>query len=158
MTRRDLIKELRRWGVRLTAQRLVVAEVIANSDDHPTAQDIYDRVRSRFPHITLGTIYNTLHVLVKTGFVQPLVFADRTRYDSNLRPHVNLICLHCGVMADALNGDQTVDALLQKVTTEDFEVVSQRVDFYGVCAACRALGPAARRPDRKRPESAHTGG
>ena len=88
----DLVQTLRTWGIRMTAQRLAVAEVLTESDDHPTLQ-VYERVRDRFPHITMGTVYNTMTVLAEKGFVQLLIFNADTRYASNLEPHANLVCV-----------------------------------------------------------------
>lgn len=133
---------MRRWGVRVTAQRLAVAEVLAESDDHPTAQEIYQRVQARFPHITMSTVYNTVNILAKSGFIQPLSFADGTRYDANPSPHANLVCLQCGSITDALDTDDVMSRLREQITTHSgFQVISQRVDFYGLCPQCTAAVP-----------------
>lgn len=130
---------MRRWGVRVTAQRLAVAEALANSDDHPTAQDIYRRVRARFPHITMGTVYNTVNTLAKSGFIQPLPFPDGTRYDTNPAPHANLVCIQCHSILDAPDEDGTVRRLREEVVRRSgFRIISQRVDFYGLCPNCAA--------------------
>lgn len=139
LARRDIVEELRRWGVRVTAQRLAVAEVLVNSRDHPTATDVYDRVRADFPHITISTVYNAINVLARTGLIQPLAFSEATRYDANRQSHANLVCAHCGTIRDAVDGEGWIGRLREQVgSTEGFEVTSQRVDFYGVCPACSA--------------------
>lgn len=136
----DLASRFRSLGIRITAQRLAVAEVLVGSRDHPTAQEVYDRVRERFPHITLGTIYNTVSMLEKKGIVQPLRFPNGTRYDTNLMSHANLVCIQCGRIIDADDEDGVVTRLREKVkTTSGFEVIGQRVDFYGTCRECRTM-------------------
>lgn len=123
----------------MTRQRLAVAEVLVNSEDHPTAQEVYQRVRTVFPQIALGTIYNTIGVLIKSGFIQSLSFGEATRYDANLAPHANLVCVRCGAITDARDEDGGITNLRENLCSSiRFQAVSQRVDFYGVCARCAA--------------------
>lgn len=139
LSREELIKEMRRWGIRVTAQRLAVAEVLVNSHDHPTAQEVYQRVQARFPHITMGTVYNTVNTLTKSGFIQSLPFPNGTRYDTNPAPHANLVCIQCGSIVDEPDEDGAVARLREKVAQcSGFQVISQRVDFYGLCPNCAA--------------------
>jgi len=142
-----MIATLRQRGIRVTAQRVAVAEVLANSIDHPSAQDVYERVKLHFPHITLATVYNTLNVLSEKGFVQPLHFRGGTRYDANLLPHANLICVECGRIADASVDEDGAVANLREILTKasGFQVMGQRLDFYGSCARCS--GSSASQPN-----------
>lgn len=147
MDRGDLAGKFRQLGIRVTAQRLAVAEALVAARDHPTAQQIYERVREHFPHITLATIYNTVSVLEEKGFVQPLMFANGTRYETNLMSHANLVCVECGRIVDAADEEGAVTRLREKVTRNcGFEVIGQRVDFYGTCADCLDKQAAARPP------------
>ncbi|MCK9517791.1 MAG: transcriptional repressor [Dehalococcoidia bacterium] len=157
MDRSKLARSFRELGIRVTAQRLAVAEALEASSDHPTAHVVYERVRDRFPHITLGTIYNTLAMLEEKGFVQALTFANGTRYDTNVTPHVNLVCVECGGIIDADDEDDVLARFREKIcATRGFATVGQRVDFYGTCEACRS---ASSRPCRtpKAPRPASTG-
>jgi Fur family peroxide stress response transcriptional regulator len=118
---------------------LAIAEVVVNSGDHPTVKDIYERVREFFPYSTLATVYSTLNMLETDGIVRELPFQRQSRYDANLSPHVNLVCIGCGTVVDADVGQESV-AELGKLLEESgrFEVASQRVDFYGWCPWCAA--------------------
>jgi Fur family peroxide stress response transcriptional regulator len=137
MERARLAEELRRRGIRVTAQRLAVAEAVVGTHEHLTAQEIFERVRERFPHITIGTIYNTLEVLTATGIVQPLPFPRGTRYDTNLEPHVNLVCIRCGHIEDYEDEKEALQRLAQEASWKaGFHIVSQHMDIYGFCAAC----------------------
>ncbi len=137
MERTRLAEELRRRGIRVTAQRLAVAEAVVGTHEHLTAQEIFERVRERFPHITIGTIYNTLEVLTATGIIQPLPFPRGTRYDTNLEPHVNLVCIRCGHIEDYEDEKESLQRLAQEASRKSgFHIVSQHMDIYGFCAAC----------------------
>jgi Fur family peroxide stress response transcriptional regulator len=136
-TQDEVVALLKPLGIRLTPQRLAIAEVVINSADHPTVRDIFDRVKAFFPYVTLATVYSTLTTLGEAGIVRELAFQRQSRYDANLSPHANLVCISCGNIVDADVGQETV-AELEKVIVRDsdFEVASQRVDFYGWCSGC----------------------
>jgi len=138
-TQGQLADKLRPLGIRLTPQRLAIAEVVVNSADHPSVKEIYERVQAFFPYVTIATVYSTLTVLEQAGIVRELPFQRQSRYDANLDPHANLVCLGCGTVVDADMGQEIVAELGKLVAQEsDFEVSSQRVDFYGWCSGCGA--------------------
>ena len=138
-TQEQLVAKLRPLGIRLTPQRLAIAEVVVNSADHPSVKEIYERVQAFFPYVTIATVYSTLTLLEQAGIVRELPFQRQSRYDANLEPHANLVCLGCGTVVDADMGQETVAELGKLVAEEsDFEVASQRVDFYGWCSGCGA--------------------
>jgi len=140
LTQQQLVERMREWAVRVTPQRLAIAEVVLNSSDHPTVQQIYERVKGHFPSMTLATIYSTLGVLQKSGLIQELPFQKMSRYEPNMEPHVNLVCIGCENVIDAKTGSDVQDVVVglrtQIADNSDFEVAWQRVDFYGLCPRC----------------------
>ena len=142
LTQQQLVERMREWAVRVTPQRLAIAEVVLNSSDHPTVQQIYERVKGHFPSMTLATIYSTLGVLQKSGLIQELPFQKMSRYEPNMEPHVNLVCIECENVIDADTGNDVHDVVVglrqQIADSSDFEVAWQRVDFYGRCPRCAA--------------------
>ena len=136
-TQEHLAARLKPLGIRLTPQRLAIAEVVVNSADHPTVREIFERVRDFFPYVTLATVYSTLGLLEQAGIVRELPFQKLSRYDANLSPHANLVCLGCGSVVDADVGQERVAELEQSISDRtDFRISSQRVDFYGYCEGC----------------------
>lgn len=81
---------LKACDVRPTPQREVVLKVILEKRDHPTADEIFARVKSQMPSISLATVYNCLDTLVSCGLVRQVNF-DRapTRYCPNLHEHAH---------------------------------------------------------------------
>lgn len=137
VTQDELVARLKPLGIRLTPQRLAIAEVVLNSGDHPSVKDIYERVKDFFPYVTVATVYSTLALLEQTGFVRELPFPRQSRYDANLSPHANLVCLGCGTVVDAEVGQDMVAELRGLLEREsDFQVSGQRVDIYGWCPGC----------------------
>ena len=144
LTQQKLVDRMREWAVRVTPQRLAIAEVVLNSSDHPTVQQIYDRVKGHFPSMTLATIYSTLGVLQNSGLIQELPFPQFSWYESNLEPHVNLVCVKCGTVTDADIGHDSVVTLKNQIAGESkFKVGWQRVDFHGWCSNCAIKNSAA---------------
>ena len=140
LTQQELVDRMRQWAVRVTPQRLAIAEVVLNSQDHPTVQQIYERVRGHFPSMTLATIYSTLGVLQRSGLIQELPFQRMSRYEPNMEPHVNLVCIECENVIDADTASEVQDLVVNLrnriAGSTDFEVAWQRMDFYGRCPRC----------------------
>ena len=76
-------------------------------------------------------------MLERAAIVRELPFQRQSRYDANLSPHANLVCVSCGAVVDADVGQKLVAELKNTLEQETkFEVASQRVDFYGYCSRC----------------------
>ena len=145
LTQQELVERMREWAVRVTPQRLAIAEVVLNSSDHPTVQQIYERVKDHFPSMTLATIYSTLGVLQKSGLIQELPFQKMSRYEPNMEPHVNLVCIECENVIDADTGSDVQEVVLglrqQIAENTDFEVAGLGVFFSGLAPGCPAENP-----------------
>lgn len=77
-------------GLRATPQREVVYNVLLKKRDHPTADEVFARVRTELPGISLATVYNCLETLVQCNLVRSVNFErGPTRYCPNLRPHAH---------------------------------------------------------------------
>jgi Fur family peroxide stress response transcriptional regulator len=85
-----LSQRLANSGLRATPQREVVYNVLLKKRDHPTADEVYARVRTELPSISLATVYNCLETLVQCDLVRSVNFErGPTRYCPNLRPHAH---------------------------------------------------------------------
>ena len=136
-TPEQLATKLKELGIRQTPQRLAIAEVVVNSGDHPSVKEIYQRVKEFFPYVTLATVYSTLETLEHAGIVRALPFQKQSRYDANLSPHANLVCVGCGGVVDTHASHEIVTRLKSHLEdSSDFEFTGQRIDFYGWCRSC----------------------
>ena len=85
-----LAQKLADSGLRSTPQREVVYDVLLRKRDHPTADEVFARVKSGLPSISLATVYNCLETLVQCDLVRAVNFErSPTRYCPNLRPHAH---------------------------------------------------------------------
>lgn len=135
---RAMLKGLRDSGLRLTPQRVAVCEILAASRSHPTAYEIYRRLRRRFPTISLATVYKTLDVLVRLGLVSALGDAGdgMVHYDGDPEPHINLICLSCHRVQD-LEGVDVRDLDQQVMARSGYALRGARLVYYGLCPECQ---------------------
>ena len=135
---RVVLSKLKQEGCRITPQRLAVVKILANSQEHLSAEKIYDQVKLDFPYTSLATIYKTVTLLKKMGEVMELGFVDDSnRYDgARPYPHPHLICLNCKKIIDpdipALS--ELPRELAQKT---GYRIMDHRLDFFGICPGCQ---------------------
>jgi Fur family peroxide stress response transcriptional regulator len=133
-----MVQKLKEQGYRITPQRWVVLKILAASQGHPSVEKIYDRVRVDFPTTSLATVYKTVSLIKSIGEVLELGFSDGSnRYDGNKPyPHPHVICISCKKIIDPdLSGLKDMTQELIKET--GFQIVSHRLDFFGVCPDCQ---------------------
>jgi len=85
-----LSQKLADSGLRSTPQREVIYNILAKKRDHPTADEVFARVKTEMPTISLATVYNCLEALVQCNLVRQVNFErGPTRYCPNLHPHAH---------------------------------------------------------------------
>ena len=134
----EMIDMLKRSGLRVTPQRRAMCRTLARDTSHPTAQTIYERLKSEFPSLSLATVYNTLQILVDAGVIHEIGAAGdgAMHYDTDAALHVNLVCTNCGRIDDF--HETTLQRVTQSVTQHSgYQVRGARVAYYGLCPDCR---------------------
>src|ERR1700751_5424185 len=101
LERRSLLDELPSKGVRLTAQRRALIEVIQEASDHLDADSLLDLARKREPNIDRATVYRTIELLKRLRLVDELdlmhLNGEKHYYEVKTRcDHVHLACFRCG--------------------------------------------------------------
>lgn len=92
---------LRDHGIPPTAQRVAIAEYALHTTDHPSADQVWVRVRGGLPVLSRATVYNTLHLFVRKGLLRQLVLAEgRVVFDPQTAPHHHLVDEQTGVIHD----------------------------------------------------------
>ena len=130
-TTHKLSLSLKERGLRSTKQRLCVYDVILEKRDHPTADDIFLRVRNKLPKISFATVYNCLETFVDCGLVKKINL-DRTssRYCPNLSPHAHFKCAKTGQIIDLPLKEDTLQSL-QSILPEGFSLSGFDLSFHG---------------------------
>ena len=88
-------------GLRMTRQRQEVYRILMQERNHPTANDVFMRVKDRLPNISLATVYNCLEALVQHGIIRQVNFdRESSRYCPNLSEHGHFHDATTGVIHD----------------------------------------------------------
>ena len=126
----------RESGLKLTHQRLEIFRTLANAEDHPSAENVYERVKAKIPPISFDTVYRTLALFERHGVIARVNhLADRTRYDSNLTVHHHIVCIKCKKIRDfywpALDEMEAPDE-----TKGWGSIEGKYLELRGVCREC----------------------
>jgi Fe2+ or Zn2+ uptake regulation protein len=135
-------------GLRMTDQRRAVYDALMTRRDHPTAVEVFMRVKARMPSISLATVYNCLETLTDCGIVKS-VNHDRepSRYCPNLEEHAHFFCTECGAVADVpLRSKKQLHDIWD--VPAEILIEQSEVAFRGLCPKC--VRAAARRGARTR--------
>ncbi|MFQ5857046.1 MAG: Fur family transcriptional regulator [Anaerolineae bacterium] len=140
-------KALRNEGLRVTAQRALILDILRESDEHLDADDIYFRARRQDPKLSLSTVYRTLSILKEMGLVSQRYFArdhGREYYESSAAPeHYHFTCVSCGQIVEFET--PLIEQLKRDLVMEHGVRFSYAcICFEGYCAEC-AADPSERR-------------
>lgn len=97
----ELIDRLERAGIRPSAQRVAIAAYVLATEDHPSADQVWSRVKAEFPMVSRATVYNTLQLFREHGLVQQLVLAEGSVvFDPKVEPHHHFVDDETGAIHD----------------------------------------------------------
>ena len=117
----------------MTKHGKMIADVVLASYDHPTAEQIYLRIRERGESISMATVYNNLKSLVEEGVIQKLTMdGSPDRFDRPSR-HEHLICSCCGKLSDVDLGDWS--GRIEKETGLSIQSYDLRISY--ICDECQ---------------------
>lgn len=133
MDLKEILDELKKRGYVLSMPRIAILRYVLKHRTHHTAESIYRTLKEEYPNLSIATVYNTLKLLSKEGFVRQLMIDEsKVIYDSNADLHPHFLCKVCGKVEDVmLNFDLPVPD----------EVNGNRIDevhvyLYGICKEC----------------------
>ena len=129
----QLIAALKEHGFRLTPQRVELVRLIAASEGHPSASQLYTKITLKFPTMSLATVYKTLTLLKEMNQVLEIGLHDDNHYDCNRpEPHPHLICIKCNKIMD---GEVSLDpAALRRVEqATGYKILRPQISLYGLC-------------------------
>lgn len=117
-------------------QREAIMCYLKAHTNHPTAETIYNELRKDFPHISLGTVYRNLTLLVELGVIQKLSYGGASdRFDGNAMKHSHFVCNVCGNIFDIKL--ENID-FINTMAAKDFDgqIDGHNIFFYGKCKLC----------------------
>lgn len=113
-------------GIRPTAQRLAIASYVLHTERHPSADDVWARVRRTFPMVSRATVYNTLNLFVEKQLLQALVLTEgQVVFDANTERHHHFIDDDTGKIYDLPWGSLKVSRVnqLEGFDVRDYQVL-----------------------------------
>jgi Fur family peroxide stress response transcriptional regulator len=133
----QMIAALKERDFRLTPQRVELVRLIAISEGHPSASQLYTEIKHKFSTMSQATVYKTLSLLKEMNQVMEIDLRDDSHYDGNRpEPHPHLICIKCNKIVD---GDVAFDQeSLRRIERESgYEILRPQITFYGLCPDCK---------------------
>lgn len=121
---------------RQTRQLKVIWDAVKNETSHPTADQIYEKVRRALPNISLGTVYRNLQKLVAEKKLKVLSMGRTQRFDPMVDRHDHFICERCSRVYDIVV--KPSDKISLPLPRPGFKVTSHQVALYGICKHCAA--------------------
>jgi len=99
--RQRVVDALQAHGIQPSAQRVVVGEYVLFTDEHPSADQVWARVKEALPMLSRATVYNTLNLFVEKGLLRALVLAEgKIVFDPKVEPHHHFIDEATGAIHD----------------------------------------------------------
>lgn len=137
-----LARSLSHAGLRHTPQRQLVYEMLVERRDHPSAEEVFARVREKQPTISLATVYNCLETLVACGLVRQVNHErEPSRYCPNLAPHAHFHDRSSGRVFDI---DLPVEILEQvrSVLPPGYSATEVEIAFHGESQPAQPQNPS----------------
>lgn len=134
---------IRRKNLRRTPQRDAIVRLAFSSNDHFTADELFERIRRTDARSSRATVYRTLSLLVEAGLLREIdLGGDQTIYDPNFldRPtHNHLVCIDCGRIVEF--EDSHIELLNDCLTRRlGFQPVRQSIRIEACCERLRSSG------------------
>ena len=130
-------QECRRRGLRVTEQRREIFKAVASSHEHPSAENVFARVREKLANVSLDTVYRTLTSLEEMQLLLRVGTEGKERFDGDLRPHAHFICGECGEVYDIFY-DKKYMMLPLREASQCGEVRLISLQYKGTCHRCAA--------------------
>ena len=123
---------------RTTRQFEEVFKALQDDHSHPFVHEIYQRVHTKLPRISLATVYRNLHSLVAEGKIRTLLLDEKgARFDPETRQHDHFVCERCGRVVDLfLRQARPID--LSSLAKQGYVVTTHTVTVRGMCEVCAA--------------------
>ncbi len=127
----------REKGLKVTPQRIAIYRELVKTDEHPSAEMLYEKVKQVFPSISLDTVNRTLLTLNEIGAAFIVEGSgDAKRFDGGLEEHQHFKCVKCKRVIDFFHEPFNSIEAPQEVE-EMFLVLRKSVYIEGVCDLCR---------------------
>ena len=136
----ELKKIVKQKGLKYTEQREIVLNILLDADEHLTAEEVYNLIKTKKPDSNIGiaTVYRALGFLEEVNLITSIAFgSDGKKYESNTKKHHDhLICTTCGKIVEFM--DDEIEKRQDRIAKKNkFKITSHSMQLYGVCESCK---------------------
>lgn len=122
---------------RNTRQRQLLLSEIKKLKTHPSARELFEILRKKDANYSIATLYRNLEYFTNKQLVYKLKSnGTETRYESDLSPHINLVCEHCGFIEDIYDFE-SIDFLTPQIQSSGFDLKIKFLEIPGTCKKCQ---------------------
>lgn len=127
----NLLKE---YDLKVTPQRVAIVEELFKNG-HMNIDDLYKKLLSKFPSVSLATIYKNINAMVEKVFLSEVKIPNsKSVYELVKTEHAHLVCSCCGNIEDII---LDASSLLNEVSTlSSFKIDSTNIVLSGICPKC----------------------
>ena len=135
--RQTLSRYLDDRHLKRTKQREAILEVFLEVTGHISSEELYQRVRARYPHIGFTTVYRTMKIFCEAGRAIERAFEDGiTRFEIPHEHHDHLVCVRCGRIVEF--ECSMIESAQDRIAVEyGFRLLRHRHELYGHCRDCQ---------------------
>ncbi len=125
---------LREHNIKVTPQRMGIVEEL-KGEVHLSVDELYERMKSKFPSISLATVYKNINAMLEKNFLLEVKIPNiKSKYELAKEPHAHLQCVKCGKVEDIkLNLDSVIKESSQK---SGYKIYEESLVLSGVCPEC----------------------
>jgi Fur family peroxide stress response transcriptional regulator len=143
-SRAEMVKKVRwftdlckKTGLRVTPQRIEIYKLLISTDEHPSAEILYENVRKTFPNISFDTVNRTLLTLSRIGAASIVAGSgDVRRFDGGTDNHQHFKCIKCKRIVD-FQHKSFEDIKLPSNLAKKFIILRKTVYLEGICDLCQ---------------------
>ena len=123
--------------LRKTHQREIILDELGKCKTHPTADELYERIKKKLPRISLATVYRNLEILSEAGLIRKLEISGRQkRFDWDPLEHDHVFCTQCQ-RVDNVASPGNLSSRLGPTQDTGYRITGCRIEFFGLCPKCR---------------------
>jgi Fe2+ or Zn2+ uptake regulation protein len=123
--------------LRMTHQREIILDELRRSKTHPTADELYERIKRKLPRISLATVYRNLEILSEAGLIKKLEISGRQkRFDWDPGDHDHVYCTQCQ-RVDNIPTASTPAPYAGVARDRGYRITGCRIEFFGLCPNCQ---------------------
>lgn len=124
-------------ATRYSKKREAILDVIRSTEEHPSADWVYQKLKPEYPDLSLGTVYRNLARFKEDGVIISVGTVNgQERFDATVKPHAHFICKDCGSVMDfhGLDQDENMDRLVEEKF--GMKIDHHELVFHGTCPHC----------------------